>query len=186
MEHTKHIWRLGILLVAVALLGVTWRHSMIPASFGDAGFYRYDSLNDYRMLPVVHGGAGSCDACHEDEAKAKSAGKHATVSCEVCHAPLAVHVKNNQKIAPMPTDRSHTLCAYCHQTLAARPKTQAQVDIPQHLSTLEIVPLGQPIPEGTCMACHDVHSPEAAGPEAGAPEAAPEPSAEAPTTGSTP
>lgn len=158
MSHTKHLWRAALLLVAVGLVGFTGRHFLIPESFGEAGFYRYDSLGEFMAQPVVHGGSASCAACHEDAATAKAAGKHAGVSCEVCHGPLAGHVKDDAVIAPMPVNRSHELCAYCHQTLKARPRAMPQVDIPEHLGALEALAPGEAIPEGACATCHDVHS----------------------------
>lgn len=159
MLHTKHIWRAVLLLVGAAVVGFTGRHFMIPESFGEAGFYRYDSLGDFMAKPVVHGGSASCAECHAEQATTKAEGKHAGLSCEACHGPLAGHVKDGVRIAPMPVNRSHELCAYCHQALKARPATMPQVDIPQHLLTLEVLSPGDAIPEGACATCHDVHSP---------------------------
>src|SRR3990172_5883972 len=114
MEHTKHIWRAVLILAFFAIVGFTGRHFLIPPSFGEVRFYRYDSLRDFMRQPVRHGGSASCAACHQDTMTTKAEGRHAGVSCEVCHAPLAVHVQGEEKIGPMPVNRSHELCALCH------------------------------------------------------------------------
>ena len=159
MEHTKHLWRAALLIVAFAVAGVGVRHFLIPESFGAQGFYRFNSLNDFMSKPVIHGDATACAACHAEVAELKNAGKHATVSCEVCHAPLTEHVVNEEKIADMPKNTSPTLCAYCHQQLRARPATMPQIDIREHLVTLEVLSEKDSIPDGACLVCHDVHNP---------------------------
>lgn len=159
MDHTKHIWRAALILCVLTAVGGTARHFMIPKSFGEEGHYRYDSIDDYMEQKPAHGGVESCAPCHGDQVKAKAKGAHATVQCEVCHRPVASHARNGEKTAEMPTNRSHTLCAYCHQTLRARPETMSQVDIVGHLVDDEIIEPGDEIEEGICMVCHDVHSP---------------------------
>lgn len=159
MEHTKHIWRAVLLLLILGGAGVGARHFMIPESFGDQGFFRYGSLGDYMSLPVIHGGRGSCTACHEEIATAKSEGKHAGLNCESCHAPVTVHADDDEKLADMPTNPSVALCANCHQILDARPDTMPQVDIRAHLEEIGVISAGEDIPESACVVCHDVHSP---------------------------
>lgn len=192
MEHSKHLWRAGILLGIAFLGGITARHFLIPSSFGEQGFYRYDSLKDYMAQEPVHGDSAACGVCHAEVFKARSEGHHATVSCEVCHAPMSVHAKDGVKTAEMPSNRSVNLCAYCHQQLKARPKSQAQVNIKQHMKTLGIELEHGEVPDGTCFTCHDVHSPQsvrtdqpappaATAPAALTPEPKPAPAAAAPT-----
>lgn len=159
MEHTKHLWRAGLILLAVTVVAIVGRHFLIPSSFGDHGFYRYDSLGEFMAKPAIHGGAQSCEPCHADQAKARKEGKHASVSCEICHAPAAKHAEGDVKVADMPVDRSYILCAYCHRTLRARPESMPQVDPVKHLMEMEVIAKGEAIPEGACGACHDVHSP---------------------------
>ncbi|MBI4559957.1 MAG: cytochrome C [Candidatus Hydrogenedentes bacterium] len=159
MEHTKHLWRVLFILLLVAVAVVVGRHFVIPPSFGLQGFYRYDSLAEYAAKPVMHGGSASCAACHQDIAQQREQGKHQTVSCEVCHAPLALHAKEGAKTADMPLNRSVGLCAYCHQALKARPATMPQIDLREHLTKLEVITAKDDIPEGACVTCHDVHNP---------------------------
>lgn len=159
MEHTKHIWRAILIVIIVTIGAVVVRHFLMPKSFGMQGFYRYDSLAEFMDKPVIHGSLTACQECHSEIFETKIQGGHASVSCEVCHAPLTVHVKEDTKIAAMPTNSSHVLCAYCHQELRARPESLPQVDITEHLAALELAPSGDEIPEGVCIVCHDVHDP---------------------------
>ena len=78
--------------------------------------------------------------------------------CEVCHAPLASHVKDGEVIEAMAVNRSYKLCANCHQALKARPADMPQVDLHEHLE----LRYDQPIPAEACVECHDsegIHSP---------------------------
>ena len=159
MQHTKHLWRAALLIIAFATAGGGVRHFVVPESFGEQGFYRYNSLADYMAKPVVHGDASSCVACHTEIAETKSLGKHAAVSCEVCHAPLATHAVGAEKTGDMAINTSPDLCADCHQQLPARPSTMPQVDIREHLATLEVLSGNDSIPDGACLVCHDVHNP---------------------------
>jgi hypothetical protein len=158
MEHTKHIWRAALLLVVLLTAVVVGRHFLVPASFGEMGYYRYDALFEHMAKEPRHGDPDACGACHEDVAAAKADGAHAPVSCEACHDALATHVKDDEKIADMRIDRSWQLCANCHQKLDGRPAFIAQVDLTEHL---ELQP-GQPVPDEACVACHDtdaIHHP---------------------------
>ena len=169
MEHSKHLWRAGILLGIALLGGIGARHFLVPPSFGEQGFYRYDSLKEYMAQEPAHGSPAACGVCHADKLAARAEGRHATVSCEVCHAPMAVHAKDGVKIAEMPTNKAASLCAYCHQKLQARPKTQPQVNLKEHLKTLGVELENNQIPDGTCFTCHDVHSPQSTKSEPAAP-----------------
>lgn len=158
MEHTKHIWRISLLLIVLFSGGILARHFLVPESFGEAGYYRYDALAELVAKEPRHASSDACADCHEDKTTAKAAGKHSQVQCEVCHDVLAAHVKDGQKIGDMATNRSYQLCAYCHQQLTARPPDIPQIVFAEHL---ELDP-SQAIPEEACLECHDsdsVHSP---------------------------
>jgi hypothetical protein len=159
MEHTKHIWRAVLLLVLVAIAAIVGRHFMVPASFGDKGFYRYDSLAEFMSKPVIHGDVDSCRSCHQAAFDTEKKGKHTSVSCEVCHGPLAAHARDNAKFADAQIDRSHNLCLKCHQKLRAKPEKYPQIEATEHLVKNGAISEGEPIPEGACIACHDPHSP---------------------------
>ncbi len=158
MEHTKHIWRISLLLALLFLGVVIVRHFMVPDSFGETGFYRYDALFGEADKQIVHGVPGACGECHDDVATAKAGGGHAAVRCEVCHAPLGTHVKDDEVVAAMRINRSYKLCGYCHERLQARPVEMVQIELREHL---ELEP-EDAIPHEACVECHDadsVHSP---------------------------
>ena len=156
MEHTKHIWRAAILLVVVLVGVVVVRHFLVPASFGEMGFYRGDALYEFMDKAPEHGGQAACAECHDDIADDKAGGAHARVQCEVCHATLTTHIRDDDKYADMAVNRSWQLCAYCHRRLVARPNWMPQIDLAEHL---ELAP-GAAIPEEACLECHDmIHNP---------------------------
>ena len=61
--------------------------------------------------------------------------------------------------AAMPINRSHELCAYCHQKLETRPASMPQVDPREHLEALDMLAPDEKIEEAMCGACHDGHDP---------------------------
>jgi hypothetical protein len=164
MEHTKHLWRAGLLVVAFALAALLGRHFMFPETFGAEGFYRAASRLEFMNLPLVHGEQGSCAECHEDQQETHDEGKHATVPCQDCHAPLADHVRDGKKIEgdenKMPANPSLRLCNLCHLRLAARPKDFPQVVPLEHLLAQEVIEPGDPVPDRSCVLCHPPHKPD--------------------------
>lgn len=154
MEHAKHIIRAVLLVVVIAVTFALVRHAMIPESYGTYGPYRADSLNEFAAQEAKHGALGSCNDCHDDQAEKLAEGKHGSVSCEVCHGPLAVHVKGDERIAEMPVRRSIELCAWCHERLIARPVDFQQVVIEDHVAEK-----GEEMREAVCLECHDAHNP---------------------------
>lgn len=154
MEHAKHIIRAVLLLVMGTVLFVLVRHFAIPESFGKYGHYRADSVDEYAEQIPLHGSADACAECHDEEAEARAEGKHASVSCEVCHGPLAGHVENEVRVAEMVMNRSNELCAWCHQRLIARPKTFPQVVFRDHVTEK-----GTEMSEAVCLECHNAHNP---------------------------
>ena len=154
MEHTKHLWRITLLLTLLFFAVVIVRHFLVPESFGVMGFYRYDALFEESNRDPVHGAPGACGECHDEIAGTKAAGHHADVRCELCHAPLTTHVKDDEVIATMTINRSYKLCGYCHQRLQARPADMVQIDFREHLE----LGSGEVIPHEACVECHDADS----------------------------
>ncbi|MHC5063793.1 MAG: hypothetical protein ACYTG5_07450 [Planctomycetota bacterium] len=171
MEHTKHLWRAGLLVLGILVVVTVLRHFLIPTSFGNEGFYRADSRAEFMQLPVVHTGGKSCALCHADQYETHSEGKHAAVECEVCHAPSwdvrvdptegdrLAHIEDGEKINAMPMNASRELCALCHSKLAARPKEFPQVVASAHLVDLGLIEPGEPVPSQSCKICHPAHNP---------------------------
>ncbi len=160
MEHSKHIIRAVLLLVLVAAVFVVGRDLAIPKDFGSHGThnrFRLGSVAEYREQQPKHGAPGACaGACHahDDQVATVTGGKHASVCCEVCHEPLGDHVKAGAKTADMPVQRSHTLCGWCHQRLAARPAKFPQVVLAEHVTEK-----GEEMSENVCLECHNAHNP---------------------------
>jgi hypothetical protein len=87
--------------------------------------------------------------------------RHTSVSCEVCHEPLASHVKDNKKVRDMSINKTYTLCAYCHQLQPAKPKNFPQKDFKKHLVEQEQPGLDTADGKEICIVCHDPHNPAA-------------------------
>jgi hypothetical protein len=153
MEHARHVFRAGLVLVAAGAAVVLVRGFLVPRSYGDYGPYRFDNVAEQANVRTPrHAGPASCAACHAKQAQARAAGGHRTVSCEVCHGPLSLHVEGSAVKAKMPVDRSFTLCARCHRKIAGRPEKFPQVVLEQHVQG--------PVEGAACLECHDPHSPK--------------------------
>lgn len=153
MEHARHVVRVA-LVVVVAVAGVSIaRGLLIPKSYGMYGAYRYDNVAEQmnRRVPA-HRGPAACGECHSTEFEKRAAGSHRTVSCEVCHGPLAFHVKDDGSVEAPAIDRSYALCARCHRKVEGRPAAFPQVVLEEHVpGALE---------PNVCITCHDPHSPK--------------------------
>jgi len=153
MEHARHVFRVALVLVVVLAAVFLARGFLVPQSFGLYGPYRYGNvIEQMNVRKPAYAGAVGCGDCHADRLKKLLAGSHKTVNCEVCHAPLAFHVKENGEVVAAPVDRSFTLCARCHRKILGRPERFPQVVLEQHVNGP---------PEGEiCIQCHDPHSPK--------------------------
>lgn len=166
MEHTKHLWRAVLLILVFGIVFVIGTRLMVPATFGDEGFYRAESRQEYMLLPVVHAASRkACGECHAKELEAHDKGAHAGVNCEACHAPWSDHVgmKDGKlgKIADMPKVTSRELCQKCHLQLIARPADVIKQIVPrEHLEAVGAIEPGQPVPDGACVLCHSPHDPK--------------------------
>jgi predicted CXXCH cytochrome family protein len=158
MEQSKHVIRMLFLLILVLIGFHILRTLFTPKSFGKYGHFRADNVEEQMVRPVMHGGSNSCAPCHEDKSGDVRAGKHGSVECEVCHAPLATHIKDGAPIAKMLRFRSASLCLRCHDSLDARPTGFPQIRVDEHLrkGSVEMSP-------DVCMNCHDPHSPRLGG-----------------------
>jgi Class III cytochrome C family len=153
MESARHVFRVLFLLLVIVVVVTIGRSFLVPKSYGLYGPYRFDNVPQQASVrPPMHGGAASCGACHAERLKKVAAGAHASVSCEICHAPLGVHAKGGARFAAMPVDKSFTLCARCHRKIDGRPAKFPQVVLEQHVPS-EVQ--GQ-----VCLECHDPHSPK--------------------------
>ncbi len=156
MEHSKHVFRVALLLTIGIVTYVLGRSFLIPKSYGMYGDYRFDNVAEQRDKPLVHGSPDACLGCHKPQAEKRAGGKHATVPCEDCHAPLSTHASAGKKIAPMVIDRSYTLCVRCHMKMVSRPTGVIAQVVPEDHVTKQ----GEKLTGQVCIGCHDSHSPK--------------------------
>jgi len=165
MTGSKHVWRLGLLLVA-AFIGIFLLRSwLVPESWGDQGNYRFANVAEQMNVhPPRHGGIESCKQCHEDDEEYRNheAGKHQVVPCEDCHAPVATHVKDGEQEWDMQVIKTGDWCLRCHLKLKARPQTQPQIEPVQHLREQAVESVTEDWDDQICYECHDPHNPKVA------------------------
>jgi hypothetical protein len=146
-RNSGHLIRPALVLLAGMGVFLVIRAAVIPKSFGQYGHYRSGALEMIRQRPVAFAGQDTCVMCHDDEAKMRAAGKHAHVSCEACHGPLAKHADDPSALTPKLPDVA-TLCVRCHEKDAAKPKGFPQVATAEHSGG------------ALCNTCHQPHSPQ--------------------------
>lgn len=140
------------IFVAVLIVGVI----VMPASWGEYGFYRGDAVHEEASLALIHGTNESCKTCHEEVYDIKKAGAHSRLSCETCHAPVTSHVKDQKKFADMPVKKGELqtgLCLNCHQKVIGRPVKFPMIDAKAHLEAQNVKATHD------CARCHTVHDP---------------------------
>lgn len=146
VRDSSHLVRLVVVLTAALGVFLVVRHAVIPTAFGQYGHYRPGALDLVRQRPVSFAGQDTCIACHDDQAKARAAGKHAHVACEACHGPQAQHADDPVALKPALPDVA-TLCRRCHEKDAAKPKSFPQVVTAEHAGG------------AACNTCHKPHNP---------------------------
>ncbi len=153
-RHTKHVYRVLIILGVMAVVVLAVRYILIPEGWGEHGNFRTGAVADMLAIEPVHGRWDGCKKCHPEQWETVRTSHHATLSCESCHEPLSFHVENDRRKAQMPTDRSYKLCARCHRRIQGRPEGFPQVKIDAHLEEMG----GEFGPE-VCLDCHASHAP---------------------------
>ena len=146
LKDAEHLLRILLLFVGGALAFLIIRHFIVPPHFGEYGHYRPQAVGEIAARPIAFAGHDACAMCHQDKVDEKKAGKHAGVSCEACHGPLAAHVDDPGKLVPKRPDTA-VLCVRCHEANNAKPKTFPQVNSKEHSQGL------------ACGTCHQPHSP---------------------------
>ena len=154
LRHAKHIVRAGLLLVLGLIALVLGRSVFIPETWGDYGSYRGANVAEQSAVPLQHGGNASCRECHPDEFETVTEGSHGSLACESCHAPLALHVADGDKVADMPMRLEAVLCLNCHLLMDARPASQPQINPRQHVEEQDAE-----YSETVCFECHEPHEP---------------------------
>jgi hypothetical protein len=146
IRDSAHLIRPALVLLAALGLFVAIRAAVIPKGFGAYGHYRAGALEESRAKTISYAGQEACGACHDDQAKARAAGRHAKVACEGCHGPLAKHADDAIAHKPAKPDTVQ-LCRKCHEKDAAKPEKFPQVVTAEHSGG------------AACNTCHQPHNP---------------------------
>lgn len=145
-RDSGHLIRPAVVLLLGLGLFLAIRAAVVPKGFGKYGHYRPQALALIRSKPLVFAGQDMCLLCHEDQGKARAAGKHAHVACEACHGPQADHANDPAAHKPVLPDVAN-LCRRCHEKDAAKPAGFPQVVTAEHSGGV------------LCNACHQPHNP---------------------------
>ncbi|SPE43363.1 Cytochrome c family protein [Candidatus Sulfopaludibacter sp. SbA3] len=145
-RDSGHLIRPAVVLLLGLGLFLAIRAAVVPKGFGKYGHYRPQALDLIRSKPLVFAGQDMCLMCHEDQGKARAAGKHAHVACEACHGPQADHANDPAAHKPVLPDVAN-LCRRCHEKDAAKPRGFPQVVTVEHSGGV------------LCNACHQPHNP---------------------------
>jgi hypothetical protein len=146
----------GVGLFAVLVVGFVAVAVVVPWVYGEYGFHPEENARTWAALTPQYADAAVCQRCHETEYAAWQGERHASVTCESCHGPLAEHAATAPREAEpgslgltMPDEG---LCVVCHEASPAKPAAFKQVDLAEHY------------PGGACLGCHDSHSADATRP----------------------
>ena len=148
LRDSGHLIRPAVILLAGLGIFLAVRTAFIPKAFGEYGHYDPAALERIRARSVSYAGQDQCVLCHDEQAKARAAGKHAHVACEACHGPQASHALADDPSAhkpPLPDVAN--LCRRCHEKDAAKPKGFPQVVTAEHSGG------------ALCNTCHQPHNP---------------------------
>jgi ribosomal protein S27AE len=141
------VLRLGILLALAAIALIVLRSRFVPESFGETGHYRGAAVEAIRGQSLKYAGSEVCVDCHDEVSESKSSSYHRSLSCEVCHGPVAIHSEDYEAQMPhIPRERGEA-CLACHEYLPSRP-----TGFPQIIESLHN-------PLDPCIDCHDPHDP---------------------------
>jgi hypothetical protein len=159
----SHLLRLAALLALAFITFLVATTLARPPSWNDVAWYRADSLQDIRALPMTYGGNESCESCHPRELEVLAGPGHWKLSCESCHGPLIDHVRDDEKVGTaIVVVESPRQCLNCHSEQINRPE-----DFPQYRYQHgeRMVRRHKSRRGGRyCLDCHDPHAPEVPGP----------------------
>ncbi len=140
----------GVALVAVMTISAMAILVVIPRVYDEYGFHPEQNARSWAALTPQYADSALCQRCHAREYAPWQAAKHAAVTCESCHGPLAEHAATAPVTAPAGSlaieKPSDGLCAVCHAAVTGRRLTFPQVDLTKHYA-------GAP-----CLGCHDSHA----------------------------
>ncbi len=143
------VFRIGVILVLAVVIFVIVRQMMIPASFGQYGRYRGNSISENASLNAAYAGSSNdCGECHQQEFMALAQAQHREIDCQSCHGPAAKHVSKPAVTSPIVQETAE-LCNSCHRQIAGR----------QDGKIVTVRPL---LHSGgvNCTRCHNPHRPQ--------------------------
>lgn len=146
-DNYTHLIRMAGLFCVGILVFLVARSYSVPSDFGVYGHYRAGALDDARARPVTFAGQAACVECHSDIGEQRTGTKHAAVSCESCHGPLATHAAGNEPLKPARPD-GLAVCVGCHLNNRSKPPTFPQIDVAEHAG------------DNKCVECHNPHAPK--------------------------
>jgi hypothetical protein len=147
LKDGGHLLRVAALFAAGTFAFFILRGILVPEDFGRYGHYRAGALVDATERKPTFAGKAACLDCHGDVPKEQQGSKHAKLSCEACHGPLARHAEDPEKAKPEKKGAT-SLCLACHRVNVARPAKFPQVDPKDHSGG------------AACDSCHKPHHPE--------------------------
>jgi hypothetical protein len=141
--------QLKVLLPLFAIFIVIFmviRQFIVPASFGEYGFYRGNSLIDNANKKLVFSSKEVCIECHADINEKLHSDLHSDLSCIVCHGTGLEHA-NSPNSVKIIKNSGRENCGRCHSINPARSKDAVnQVDIAEHHKE-----------KNDCIECHNPH-----------------------------
>ena len=147
LRDYEHLIRMAALFVAGLAAFLIGRSLFVPADFGVYGHYRAGALDDARARPIAFAGQAACLECHGDVGEARQASRHARVSCESCHGPLASHAAGEPPLSPARPEGRQS-CIACHAASRSKPAGFPQVAVADHAG------------DNRCIECHTPHAPK--------------------------
>ncbi len=128
-----------VALLAVASIALV---VAVPWIYGEYGFHPEANARTWAALTPRYADAVLCARCHEAQYAPWQNERHAGVTCESCHGPLAEHAATAPLEAPAGSlglaKPGEDLCVVCHEKSPAKPEAFAQVDLAEHYTGVDV------------------------------------------------
>ena len=147
LKMPPQIIRLVLLSLGIAGSYAVARVLLVPASFGEYGWFRGAALEEAAASKPVFSGMKSCNECHDEILQQLAKYDHKTLSCESCHGPSREHAGNPDLTTPK-GKFADSDCLRCHQSSPSRPAWLKQVEPVDHFHG------------DRCTSCHVPHQPK--------------------------